>query len=450
MGLPSHNVHLAKKNSTGVYVRHRPETTLLYQIVREYWPEFQSELASHGRYLPAYVTKEFDEYLKCGRLEHGFLRVRCDSCHDEKLVAFSCKKRGFCPSCGARRMADSAALLVDEILPHQPMRQWVLSVPFPLRFLFASNPKAMSRVLGIVYRAIATHLAHKAGITQPLAQTGAVTLIQCFGSALNLNIHFHMLFLDGVYIGGSSGHPVRFRQVKAPSRNELTRLTHTIAHRVARYLERQGLLERDTGNIYLTPEAVDTSDEDPSNQLLGSSITYRIALGPQQGRKVLTLQTLPDCESENSFASTLGEVAGFSLHAGVATKANERTKLVRLCRYIARPAVTTKRLSLTRNGQLRYELKTPWRNGTTHVIFEPLDFISRLVSLVPKPRVNLTRFHGVFAPNSKYRSLVTPARRGKGNKSKATNETQDQTPAEKRGSITWAMRLKRVFGIDIA
>ena len=76
MGLPSHNVHLAKPNSAGVYVRHRPETTLLYQVVQEYWPEFQAELASHGRYLPAYVTKEFDEYLKCGRLEYGFLRVR--------------------------------------------------------------------------------------------------------------------------------------------------------------------------------------------------------------------------------------------------------------------------------------------------------------------------------------------------------------------------------------
>ena len=109
MGLPSHNVRtpgqplgpyrpspsLAKPNSAGVYVRHRPEITLLYQVVQEYWPEFQAELASHGRYLPAYVTKEFDEYLKCGRLEHGFLRVRRESCHDEKLVAFSCKNRGF-------------------------------------------------------------------------------------------------------------------------------------------------------------------------------------------------------------------------------------------------------------------------------------------------------------------------------------------------------------------
>jgi len=157
------------------------------------------------------------------------------------------------------------------------------------------------------------------------------------------------------------------------------------------------------------------------------------ALGPHQGRKVMTLQTIPDC-GDDSFTTRVGHVAGFSLHAGVATQANERAKLERLCRYITRPAVSTKRLSMTRNGRVRYELKTPWRNGSTQVIFEPLDFISRLVALVPKPRVNLARFHGVFAPNSKYRAKVVPARRGKGKKCPSGDGT-DQTPAEKRVSM---------------
>ena len=104
-------------------------------------------------------------------------------------------------------------------------------------------------------------------------------------------------------------------------------------------------------------------------------------MGAQQGRKVFTLQTLPDCRPDNGLPDTVGKVAGFSLHAGVATRAHERDKLERLCRYITRPAVATKRLSLTRNGQIRYELKTPYNDGTTHVIFEPLDFISRLAAL---------------------------------------------------------------------
>jgi hypothetical protein len=171
-----------------------------------------------------------------------------------------------------------------------------------------------------------------------------------------------MLFLDGVYIGGDHG-PARFRWVKAPTHSELTQLTCTIAQRVGRYLERQGLLVRDADNSYLTAEGVDADSESPINQLLGSSITYRIAIGPQQGRKVFTLQTLLDC-GDDPLASTVGKVAGVSLHAGVAARANEREKLERLCRYIARPAVSTKRLSLTRNGQVRYELKTPYSNGT--------------------------------------------------------------------------------------
>ncbi len=120
---------------------------------------------------------------------------------------------------------------------------------------------------------------------------------------------------------------------------------------------------------------------------------------------------------------------------------------LRLCRYISRPAVSEQRLSLTPNGNIRYQLKTPYKDGTTHVIFEPLDFIARLAALVPKPRVNLTRFHGVFAPNSKRRALVTPAKRGKGNSARVSDESP--TPAERRASMTWAQRLKRVFNIDI-
>ena len=209
-----------RDRDAGRYQRHRPEQTLLYRIVEKYYPVFTAHLAARGRELPGYVQREFDDYLKCGRLEHGFLRLRCDTCHAEHLVAFSCKRRGFCPSCGARRMAESAALLVDEVLPEQPVRQWVLSFPFQLRFLFASRPEIMGRVLGMVYRVIATHLIKSAGHTHTTARTGAVTLIQRFGSALNLNVHFHMLFLDGVYIEHPDGS-LRFRWVQAPTSAEL-------------------------------------------------------------------------------------------------------------------------------------------------------------------------------------------------------------------------------------
>ena len=223
------------------------------------------------------------------------------------------------------------------VFPHQPVRQWVLSFPFLLRFLFASRPVITGQVLGIVNRVIAMHLVKKAGYSKKTARTGAVTLIQRFGrsgapAALNLNIHFHMLFLDGVYVDRLDGS-ARFHWVSSPTTQELTQLSQTIARRVGRYLERQGLLEWDAENSYLTTDAV---SEDPMNQLLGHSITYRIAVGPQAGRKVFTLQTLPACEPDD-YADTAGKASGFSLHAGVAARSDERKKLERLCRYISRP-----------------------------------------------------------------------------------------------------------------
>jgi ribosomal protein S27E len=116
----------------------------IYRLVQQHYPAFRELRSEVGRPLPSYVQEEFEAYLKCGRLEEGFLRVRCEECHAEKLVAFSCKKRGFCPSCGGRRMAETAALLTDEVLPERPLRQWVLSLPHALRFLTAAVSAAVA------------------------------------------------------------------------------------------------------------------------------------------------------------------------------------------------------------------------------------------------------------------------------------------------------------------
>jgi len=253
------------------------------------------------------------------------------------------------------------------------------------------------------------------------------------------------LFLDGVYVhDGAEGFAFHYN--KAPTVEQLTEVLHTISQRVASFLERRGLLERDEDYSYLTLEGL---DEDPMQDIHSHSVTYRIAMGPQRGRKVFALQTIPPKPDLPPGSERVAKLAGFSLHAGVATKAHQRDKLERLCRYISRPAVSEKRLSLTSTGKVRYELKTPYRNGTTHVIFEPVDFIARLAALVPKPRVNLTRFHGVFAPNSKHRIHVTPAKRGKGRKDLEPRPWDEKTPLEQHAAMTWMQRLKRVFNIDI-
>ena len=379
------------------YARHRPETTLLYQLVEQHYPPFRELRAEAGRSLPDYVEAEFDAYLKCGRLEEGFLRLRCEQCHAEKLVAFSCKKRGFCPSCGARRMANAAALLADEILPERPLRQWVLSMPMALRFLLATRPAVLSAVLGVVYRTISGHLLGVARLTRTTGHTGAVTLIQRFGSALNLNVHLHMIFIDGAYRSDGVARPV-FHPVPPP----------------------------------------DTADL--------QALVQRIAVGPRAGQKVFTLQSVA-AQPEREVRHGAAEAGGFSLHAGLDIQPGERAKLERLCRYVSRPPVATERLALTPSGQVRYQLKTPYRDGTTHIVLEPLDLMARLAALVPPPRMHLTRYHGVFAPHSKLRAAITPAGRGAGAKGAKPDAEAPAVP--KHVAMNWAQRLKRVFAIEI-
>ena len=234
-------------------------------------------------------------------------------------------------------MAETAAHLVEHVLPEQPIRQWVLSFPYPLRFLFATRPAVLSQLLGIVYRAISTFLIRRAGLRVGAgARTGAVTLIQRFSSALNLNIHLHMLFVDGVYT--FDDERPRLHRGCAPTRPELQRLLRTIATRVSRALESQGLLIRDDETASL-----DLEPDDGFEQLLGAAVHYRIATGPHAGRKALTLRTV----ASNSPASNpcIAQLSGFSLHAGTRCRAHERASLERLCRYIARPALSNERLS---------------------------------------------------------------------------------------------------------
>ena len=150
-----------------------------------------------------------------------------------------------------------------EVLPQKPLRQWVLSLPFALRFLLATDPKALMQVLGIVYRTISAHILRKSRLTHTTGATGAVTLIQRFGSALNLNIHFHMLVLDGAYLVATEA-PV-FRRVGPPSEAELQVLVERLAERIGRTLERQGVLARDAESSYLAldPEAGSPLDQKP-------------------------------------------------------------------------------------------------------------------------------------------------------------------------------------------
>ena len=187
-----------------------------------------------------------------------------------------------------------------------------------------------------------------------------------------------------------------------------------------------------------TSSSLDLEPDDGFEQLLGAAVHYRIATGPHAGRKALTLRTVgPSPPPDNP---CIAQLSGFSLHARTVCEAHERDALERLCRYIARPALSNERLSVNDRRQVVYRLKHSFRDGTTHVVLDPIDFIARLAALVPRPRAHLTRYHGVFAPNFKHRHRVVP-----NPVHPSTREPQASRPAPMR----WMQRLKRVFHIDI-
>jgi len=168
------------------YQRRRPELTPCYQIIAGHLNTFISEREAEQRSLPEYVLEEFEAYLKCGILAHGFIRLKCTTCSAEKLVAFSCKKRGFCPSCCAKRMAEAATHLTQNVLPLVPYRQFVVSFPIPLRYWLHTNKRFASEVFGLVTKEIHRYYLHKAhatGITN--ATPSSIAFIQRRGSALN-------------------------------------------------------------------------------------------------------------------------------------------------------------------------------------------------------------------------------------------------------------------------
>jgi hypothetical protein len=282
--------HRARDGAPVHYERHRPEQTTLYRLVQQHAASFIAHTeASTGAELPRFIKDEFDAFLECGILAHGFLRLRCGECGHDKLLAFSCKRRGFCPSCGARRMSQTAAHLVDHVIAHVPVRQWVLSLPIQLRVLLAAQPELVTSVLQVVQRVLTRHLLGAAGLKAEEGHGGAVTLIQRFGSAANLNIHLHCLVLDGVYRCGADGSPA-FIEADASTDDELHALLQTVIARLMKMLTRRGVLVEDMGQTYLAEPDADGEESRTLRPLQAAAITYRIAFGPRAGQKVLTLR----------------------------------------------------------------------------------------------------------------------------------------------------------------
>lgn len=177
-----------------------PTQTVLHRAVTRGVPAFRSAAAQAERDIPKFVERELNGYLQCGQFEHGFAQVSCRACSHTYRVGFSCKGRGICPSCAGRRMADVSCHLVDRVLPPAPYRQWVMTMPPPLRYMLAYDTPLLSATLQSFVGEIFRWQRHQAKMRYDLrsvkaAITGCVTVVQRFGSALDLNLCAYYLAL---------------------------------------------------------------------------------------------------------------------------------------------------------------------------------------------------------------------------------------------------------------
>ena len=413
------------------YRRRAPERTVLHELVTRYAQTMIAELRDadgEGCGLPRYVERELAAYVRCGQLAHGFARVRCGACGDEIVVAFSCKRRGICPSCTARRMADTAAHLIDRVLPRAPYRQWVFTVPKLLRLRLARDPAWASWVGQLAVRAIGAwqrRIARARGVCAPL--TGAVTFVQRFGGLVNLNVHFHLVVPDGVFV--EDGDDLRFVMHPVPTNADVLAILDRIMRRVARRLAN---------------EAVEDVNDDAAPNVLAqvqaeAASTWR---SPTDGKP-----TVRGAERLRAWCE------GFSLHAGVVIADHDRDAHERLCRYGARPAFAQDRLAWMDDGRISYKLKRPWPDGRTHLVLEPVAFLRRLVGIIPPPRRHLVRYSGVFGPASKHRAklraLVPATDADDAATSSCPGSASSSSNSSRARRLPWADLLRRVFADDV-
>ena len=346
-------------------------------------------------------------------------------------------------------MAETAAHLVDHVLPEVPIRQWVLSLPHAIRFLIARHPDLNRLVRGIFVRAVQSFYQRRArDVGLPGGRGGAVVCTQRFDSALRLDVHFHALVLDGVYTGFGPNESPAFHQATPLRDEEVEALVQHIRALVIGQLQRRGFLCEDAR---LDPEA--GTDLDELGTFHAAAIQGLIPFGPHAGwRTRLRDGATPRRASTNK--KLCADHEGFSLHAAVRIGAASRDRLERLCRYVTRPPFAQDRLSVTDAGDIVYRFRHPWRNGKTAVVMDPMTFLSRLAAQVPPPRRHVLTYHGVLAAAACKRELIVPGYderdaavvRQPGAKKPKSKSTAERIRPER---YPWAELLRRTFLVDV-
>ncbi len=465
MGHPAHSFGDARPHvRADGYARRRPEENALYQTVAQSWPAFHDRVQDTGG-LPKFIVREFEEYLKCGILEHGGLHLVCRSCGYSEVVALSCKKRGFCPSCLGRRTADTAVHLEERVLPAVPIRHWICSLPWGLRALAGYDRRLCALIASAFVGELSRSLKRRAKKELRLpsiadAHPGAVAAVQRTDGALRLNVHLHVLALDGVYVRHQGSGELRFHALLTPTRADVEDVARRTAARIEKILRASG---RTFG-----PEEDDAPPPELTLDEPGLAACYAAAAqgisvsGDRAGLPTLRLVLPPERPPRGADTGPLAdepvaEVRGINVHARQLVDGRDRRQLERLCRYITRPPVAQERLERLADGRLERRLKHAWKDGTRALVLEPDDLMVRLVAAVPPPYFHLLRYFGVLSSHSRLRKEVVPLPPHDPGATAPPPAPGDQLELEldaesdepPAGRKRWAWLLRHVFAADL-
>jgi hypothetical protein len=276
----------------------------------------------------------------------------------------------------------------------------VLSLPFELRRLAAFRADVATAIGRVFVDAVASEQKRVAGVVG--SQPAALDHIQRFGGSLNLNLHYHAIFTDGVFAADGEGR-VRFHETGAPSREALDRIVRRVRDRVLRRLRKMRLLDERPPE-QRSNEATELSAMDACAELAVRGGAFE-ALDPRGS----AAQEDSDrrLEPKRGGGRFIADLDGFNLHAAVRIEADDDEGRERLVRYCARPCFALDRLRVLPDGRVAYRVKYAGRRGT-HRVMTPVELLARLAALVAPPRYPLLRYHGVLAPHAKWRSAVVP------------------------------------------
>ena len=453
-----------------VYKLREPERTDLHRLVRTWFPSIPGMLTERfgpRAKLAKFQTQAVERYVDCGQLANGFVRVRCTSCGDDRLVAFSCKVRGLCPSCDGKRMTEEAAHLVDAVLPIVPYRQWVFTFPFWLRYVMAWNISLRDAILRIAVDCTRQFYLRRLALTDPKlatrAKVGGLSVEHRFDSALKIDVHWHLLLSDGVFVRtrARKDAPARVKFIRADAlrAHDVPEVLAHVEARVMKLLKRRKLIAE-------TPDGQPPPDEfarkNPAMAaIIQASLFDKSVLDPDRSIPPIRERgALPDDVKPRSKNCT--QHNQFTLHANTYIAPLDRKGLEKMIRYLCRPALATERVELLDDDEVvRLRLKTPWRDGTTHIRMAAAEFVLRLLALIPAPRKKQFRYLGVFAANAKWRrEVVLRPKPPKRKKEAAAGENActhpereakpDATqPGHALSRLSWSQAMRRTFKLDV-